>query len=156
MLVIKCGVMRVASIRIFLCIFVGVLVGAAWMIFADGYMYNGRHAHRPTTPVFEWSYAMPCLAMTMVMLMLNVTSPRQMHGGSSSMGDGDELRMAICARIWVFVMIALGFVCIGCAVWIASTVFSARVTPYTWTGGAIVINTCLIMFAGLVYFMRPR
>ena len=146
--------MRGASIRIFLCIFVGVLVGAAWMIFADGYMYNTHHARHVNVPPFEWTYAMPGLAMTLVMLMLNVTSPRQMHGGG--MGDGDELRMAICIRIWVFVMIALGFVCIGCAVWIASTVFSIKVTPYTWTGGALVIHTCLTMFAGLVYFMRSR
>lgn len=147
--------MKRAALNVGLCVFVGILLGSAWMIFADGVLYT---QYNVDAPPFVWLYALPAIGVTMSMLFLNVTSPRQMRTGG--MGVDDEIHAAVCTRIWVFVMITMGFTALGGAVWVASTVYApsrdASLPSHTWPGGAMVIHACLVLFAGIVYFMRPR
>lgn len=146
--------MRGAGLNVALCIFVGILVGSAWMVFADGVLYaQAQH----DAPPFQAVYAVPAIGITFAMLLLNIVSPREMRGGASSLdSDEDGVRVAMCARIWVFIMITLGFAALGGAIWVAAAVYTPEKTTYTWPGGAVTVHVCLILFAGLLYFMRPR
>lgn len=155
--------MRGAALNVATCLFVGILIGSAWIVFADGVLYANRD---PAIPSFQFLYALPAMLVTFSMLLLNFTSPREMRGGGnrslSMSGDDEGPRMAMCARIWVVIMISLGFAALGGAVWVAVSVYTpaeastASAGSDGWPGGAQIANVCLILFAGLLYFMRPH
>lgn len=119
---------------VFVSTLAGLLVGGGWWLYTDAVIAVHQE---PGNATFEAVWVGPGVVSTGSMVLLNLISIEQ-------------VRSQWEARLWLFVMLTIGFLGMGGAVWILSQHFGGT----EWPGVALVLQSTLIVLGGIMYFLR--
>lgn len=124
---------------IMLCVCAGMCLGGAFWIYGDGVVAYHFVQKQPLAYEFKW--AVPGLLISVAVIALNLgVSP-------SSVIQHWE------ARLWAFCCLTLAFLGIGLALWIL--VADEHIGGgANWASISILLQTMLVMVAGILFFVR--
>lgn len=114
------------------CVFTGIFLGGAWWVYGDGVI-----AYRALHPSTEYvgHYVVPGIMATASMVGLNL-GMRPHH-----------VQEHWEARLWMFFCCMIAFVSIGLSTWFI-------VVDPTWPVISIVVQSLLLLMAGMLFFFR--
>lgn len=134
-----------ATIKQFSCIIVGIIFGVAWWIFIDGVWYNQHISHYANFVGYE---TLPGIGATIAFIMINLIDLKYViHSNDES--DYSETTTSrgcyIVIQFWFYLWSSVLIMCNGGSLWIFIKYYT-----HSWTGGALFVQTFLIMFDALL------
>lgn len=155
---------------------VGILLGLAWIALLDGALWNASWKQgivvrtyqmsipHPRQPSYHWYYGVPAVLIAICMFALNLSSPQRLLGG-----DGDESdSRSTAVKTFVFLVITCAIMCLGGVAWVAVVNLGAPLPPIhgshlpneeefsAWPGISLVVNACVQIVAGTLFFGALR
>jgi len=109
----------------------GILIGLGWWAFFDGVVY--------APDAFPWSHIVPALGSVLALIMLNLVTIEQ-------------LKQLPAVRVWTFISLTLGCICVGGAIWITAAEYPPALVD-NWPGVSIIVQTMLVLIAGVLLFV---
>eukprot|EP00755_Sulcionema_specki_P021865 Sspe_Gene.75131::Locus_46948_Transcript_1_1_Confidence_1.000_Length_638::g.75131::m.75131 len=122
----------------------GVLFGAAWLFFVDGYVigrqdgneYEGR----------EWA---PGLVGFVAFFMTNLITPQHLQTGSGLDLEENQVNMN---KAWFFFSVLVSFTSVILSIWMMIENFSGGSGKKGYPGIALLLQTLLLMMSSAVFF----
>lgn len=121
------------------CIVSGIILGVAWWIFIDGVWYNQHISHYANFVGYE---TLPGIGATIAYVMINLIDLKYVIGPAiteTSRGCN------ILIKFWFYLWCSVLFMCVASSLWIFIKYYT-----HSWTGGALFVQTFLIMVDALL------
>lgn len=119
----------VKIIAIGLC--TGILIGFGLWAFLDGVVY--------APDAFPWTHIVPVLGALLGLIMLNLVTI-------------DQLKQIPVARVWAFISLTIGCMCIGGSIWITAVEYPPTLVD-NWPGVSIIVCTLLVLCGSIMFFI---
>lgn len=121
------------------CIVVGIIFGIAWWIFIDGVWYNQHISHYSNFVGYE---TLPGIGAFIGFVMINLIDLKYVIGPNST----DASRgFKILVQFWFYLWCSVLVMCVASSLWIFIKYYT-----HSWTGGALFLQTFLIMCDALL------
>ncbi|KAJ9459559.1 Transmembrane protein 50-like protein [Diplonema papillatum] len=135
----KCGITS------FKCsVAAGVLFSVGWWWFIDGLIIANQGDHH-----FTFVTWIPGLLSTLGLIGVNMLNPADLR--EDGLGGDDEVTRA---KVFFFISWLFIFGGLVAAVWICLSDYSQESTSSNYPGVAIIMQTVVITFASVVFWMR--